>query len=217
MLAAASAQANGLERINMQMRTLPGMTAMPTAGMERLKVTTADNASRMKADAIKAGLTVTANETEADKTGEKVSKHLLEYGQEGFDLFDQPARCLSQMRDTGKTGVEMLACQQFTELAQDGKDIRHAVMRYLVGDITIYFETWTKDGTETFKIEQYSFLVSPSGELKEAMKTIFAAGADEMPIEVMPAEQFNPTDPVIRAVYKSIASDVLKTAPRLQI
>ena len=220
VLTTSVASANGLERISMQMRSLQGMEAVPMAGMKRLQVSTKESASRMKAAEVRViekGLTITQADAENYETGAKISKHLLKNGTSGFDLFDQPARCLTRTRGAGKSGIEMLACQQFAEMPEGDENIRHAVLRHLVGDITVYYETWTKDESDTFTIEQYSFLLSASGELQEAMKTIFAAGEDEVPVAVTPAEEFEPSDAVIGAVYRAIAGDVLRTMPQIQI
>jgi hypothetical protein len=220
LIAASTASANGLERLSLQMRSLPGLQAAPMAGMKRLAVSTGKNATRMKqaeVRKIEKGLAITQTGAENQEAGEKISKHLLKYGEESFDLFDQPARCVTRTRGEGESGIEMLACQQFAMIEPEGEMAHQAVLRHAVGDITVYHETWTKDAHDTFKIEQYSFLVGPSGELQEAVKTIFAAGEDEMPVMVVPAEEFSAGDPVIGAVYREIATDVLKTLPQIQI
>ncbi|PIP81753.1 MAG: hypothetical protein CO113_16350 [Elusimicrobia bacterium CG_4_9_14_3_um_filter_62_55] len=220
ILAASTASAAGLESLALQMRALPGMSAVPMAGMQRLAVSTKENGKKMKKAEVRKigrGLTITRTGAANYENGEKISKHLLKYGQAGFDLFNQPARCVSQTRGEGESGIEMLACQQFAEMPESDSDIKVAVLRHLVGDVSVYYETWTQDDSGTFKIEQYSFLVSPSGELQEAVKTIFAAGADEQPVPVTPAEEFESSDPAIRSVYAEIASEVLKTLPQIRI
>ncbi|PCI40494.1 MAG: hypothetical protein COB53_01135 [Elusimicrobia bacterium] len=221
LLLAASANAEGLERMNMQMRQLPGMQAAPMAGMKRLQVSTTENAAHMKAIQAQAetlSFAIKKSDIATVDTGGKLSRHLLKNGEAGFDLFDQPARCLRRIRQEGKDGIDIIACQQFVEILPAADEtIIHAVLRFAVGDITVYQETWTKNGSDTFRIEQYSFLVSPRGELQEAVKTIFAAAEDEIPVAVTPAEEYNVTDPVIRAVYREIAGDVLRTMPTFEI